>query len=331
MALLRKLNLKAKAEINTGFGSNASDYGGRFVNKNGQANIKKRGVNFFERISWYHAMLALPRWKFLLTIFAFYIVVNFIFACIYYIAGVQYLIGMNSGTEMHKFEEAFFFSAQTFTTVGYGHVSPSGFLVSAIAAFEALIGLLSLALATGLLYGRFSKPVAYLKFSHNAIIAPYKNITALMLRVAPFKNTTLTDAEAKLTLGMIMEENGKIVNKFFNLDLEFAKVNALTLSWTIVHPITEESPLYNFTKEDFENTKGEILVFIKAFDDMFSNTVVARSSFTFKEVIYGVKFIPMYHRNDEGNETILDLEKINSFINADILDKNDVTDKAANI
>ncbi|MEY2916316.1 MAG: hypothetical protein RIS73_30 [Bacteroidota bacterium] len=330
MALLRKLNLKAKAEINTGFGSNASDYGGRFVNKNGQANIKKRGVNFFERISWYHAMLALPRWKFLLTIFAFYIVVNFIFACIYYIAGVQYLIGMNSGTEMHKFEEAFFFSAQTFTTVGYGHVSPSGFLVSAIAAFEALIGLLSLALATGLLYGRFSKPVAYLKFSHNAIIAPYKNITALMLRVAPFKNTTLTDAEAKLTLGMIMEENGKIVNKFFNLDLEFAKVNALTLSWTIVHPITEESPLYNFTKEDFENTKGEILVFIKAFDDMFSNTVVARSSFTFKEVIYGVKFIPMYHRNDEGNETILDLEKINSFINADILDKNDVTDKAAN-
>jgi inward rectifier potassium channel len=327
MTFLRKLNLKAKAEINTGFGTNASDYGGRFVNKDGQANIKKRGVNFLERTSWYHAMLALPRWKFLVTVFSFYIAVNFIFACIYYVAGVQYLVGMNGVTEMQKFEEAFFFSAQTFTTVGYGHVSPSGFLVSAIAAFEALIGLLSLALATGLLYGRFSKPVAYLKFSHNAIIAPYKNITALMLRVAPFKNTTLTDAEAKLTLGMAIEENGKITNKFFNLDLEFAKVNMLTLSWTIVHPITEESPLYNFTKEDYENARGEILVFIKAFDDMFSNTVVARSSFTFKEIIYGAKFTLMYHRNEENSETILDLKKLNNFTNVAILGKNTNPDK----
>lgn len=330
MALLRKLNTKAKTEINTGFGANASDYGGRFVNKNGQANIKKKGVNFWERISWYHAMLAIPRWKFLFLVFAFFIIANFIFACIYYFVGVEHLSGMNTDSEFKKFGEAFFFSAQTFTTVGYGRISPSGFLTSTIAAFEALIGLLTFALATGLFYGRFSKPTAYLKFSGNAIIAPFKDGTALMLRIAPFKNTTLTDAEAKVTLGMAVEENGKITNKFFPLQLEYHNVNALTLSWTIVHPITEESPLYGFSKEDFENTRGEILIFIKAFDDMFSNTVVARSSYTFREIIYGAKFIPMYHRNSDADATILDLEKLNSFVDAEIAVRNYGTDKAIN-
>ncbi len=329
MALLHKLNKKAKTEINTGFGANASDYGGRFVNKDGQPNIKKIGVGFLERTSWYHAMLAISGWKFLGIIFAFYIAVNLFFAGIYFWAGIENLNGITVGTTtLQQFGEAFFFSAQTFTTVGYGHVSPSGFLVSAIAAAEALTGLLSLALAAGLFYGRFSKPTAYLKFSDNAIIAPYKDITAFMIRLAPFKNTTLTDAEAKLTLGMIVEENGKSVNKFFPLELEFAKANALTLNWTIVHPITEDSPLYGFTNEDFENTHGEFLVFIKAFDDMFSNTVVARSSYTFKEIVYGAKFVPMYHRNEDGSVTILDLEKLNSFTEVDISERNKTADKA---
>ena len=318
MALLRKLNIKAKTEINTGFGANASDYGGRFVNKNGKPNIEIQGVPVLNRISWYHTMLSLPGWKFLFIIFSFYIIINFVFAGIYYAIGVEHLNGIKAVSELGKFGAAYFFSAQTFTTVGYGHISPDGFLTSSIAAGEALVGLLSFAIATGLFYGRFSKPKAYLKFSHNAIIAPYKDITALMLRLAPYKNTTLTDAEAKLTLGMTIEENGKMTNKFFPLELEFSKANALTLNWTIVHPITENSPLYNFTANDYANINGEIMVFIKAFDDMFSNTVVDRSSYTLKEVVVGAKFLPMYHRNSTGNKTILELEKLNSYVEADI-------------
>jgi inward rectifier potassium channel len=318
MALLRKINSRAKAEINTGFGINPSDYGGRFINKDGNANIEKSGIGFFEKMSLYHTLLNLRAWKFFLIIFIFFIVINLFFAVVYFLIGVNHLGGLVYNSTTEKFAEAFFFSCQTFTTVGYGRINPVGFTTSAIAAFEALIGLLSFAIATGLLYGRFAKPKAYLRFSENALLAPYKDITAIMLRVAPFKNATLVDAEAKVTMGLMVEEDGKNVNKFFQLPLEFSTVNALTLSWTIVHPITETSPLYNFTKEDFENASGEILVFLKAFDDMFSNTVVARTSYTFKEIIVGAKFKPMFKRSSEGNKTILYMDKLSSYTPADV-------------
>ena len=315
---MKKINSSAKAEINTGFGTNSGDYGGRFLNKNGEANIEKRGIGFLQRVSWYHTMLAWPRWKFFSVIFLFFILINMFFAVVYYTVGVDHLSGMVYNNPVDKFMEAFFFSTQTFTTVGYGRINPVGFLTSGIAAFEALIGLLSFALVTGLLYGRFSKPKAYLKFSENALLGPYKDITAIMLRVAPYKNNTLVDAEAKLTLGMTLEEDGKMVNKFFQLPLEFDKVNTLTLSWTIVHPITETSPLYKFSPGDLAGIRGEFLVFIKAFDDMFSNTVVARSSYTFNELVMGAKFNPMYKRSMEGNKTILYMDKLNSYNPADI-------------
>lgn len=318
MALLRKISTQAKSEINTGFGVNASDYGGRFVNKKGKANIETKGVGFLEKISWYHSLLSLPRWKFFLFIFIFFIGINFSFAIIYFLVGVQY-IGVPAGlSAAEKFADAFFFSCQTFTTVGYGRLNPTSVTANFIASIEALIGWLSLAVATSLLYGRFAKPTAYLKFSANAIIAPYKNITALMFRVAPYKNTSLIDAEAKVSLGLMLEENGKIVNRFFQLPLEYNTVNSLSLSWTIVHPITEDSPLYKFIKEDYTNITGEILVFVKAFDDMFSSHVVARTSYTFNELVIGAKFHPMYHRSKEGDKTILDLEKLNSYTKAEI-------------
>lgn len=314
MALLKKINLKAKTDTNTGFGTNANSYGGRFINKDGTANIEKRGLNFFARISWYHTMIAMPRWKFLGILIGFYGGVNMLFASLYYAIGIEYLTGIDSsGSEIIKFGKAFFFSAQTFTTVGYGHISPNGFMTSALSAIEALVGLLSFAIATGLFFGRFSKPTAYIKFSENALIAPYKNGTALMVRMSPYKNTNFTDAEAKITLGMLVDENGKMVNKFYSLDLEMHLINSLTLSWTLVHPITENSPLFNFGKTDYDSIEGEILVFIKTFDEMFSSTVATSTSYTFTEFVYGAKFDLMYSENDDNTKTILHLDKLSSY------------------
>ncbi|WP_163398907.1 ion channel [Flavobacterium fluviatile] len=313
MALLRKINHNVQTDENSGFGANANSYGGRFVNKNGTPNIEKRGMHLLRRISWYHTMIDMPNWKFMLILFVFYIVINFVFAVLYYAIGIEHLHGIaQSQSILTQFGQAYFFSAQTFTTVGYGHISPTGFLTSALSSAEALIGLLSFAIATGLFFGRFSKPTAFLKFSHHALISPYGKGKGLMIRLVPFKNTNFTDAKAKVTLGMTIEENGKMTNKFYNLELELDRINALSLSWTLVHPITENSPLYNFTEEDFNKIHGEILVFISTFDDMFSNTVAARTSYTFKEIIYGAKFKTMYNPSKDGSRTILHLDLLNS-------------------
>lgn len=314
MALFKKINEHAKSYLSSGFGVNTDSYGGRFVNKNGTANVEKQGIHFWHRISWYHMLIDMTVWKFLLIILSFYLTINFVFALLYFSIGIEHLHGIDSsGTDWEQFGQTYFFSAQTFTTVGYGHISPTGFLASAVSTLEALIGLLSFAIATGLFFGRFSKPVAFLKFSHNAIIAPYGDITAFMIRITPFKNTNLTDAEAKITLGISVEDNGRIINKYYSLDLELTRINSLSLSWTLVHPITENSPLYHFTKEDFESITGEFLVFIKTFDDMFSATVALRTSYTFDEVVFGAKFNSMYSRNASNTKTILHLDKLNDF------------------
>lgn len=309
----KKINKSAKLDQDTGFGANASNYGGLFISKNGDANVKKVGIGFFERVSWYYTMIKISSWKFLVIILLFYFVVNSIFATLYYSIGVEHLSGIVANNELEKFAQAFFFSIQTFTTVGYGHINPTGFWASFISSIEALIGLLTFAIATGLFFGRFSQSKAYIRFSDQAIIAPYENQTALMIRMAPFKNTNLFDVESRVTLGLSIEENGKQVNKFYQLDLELERINALTLSWTLVHPITKESPLYGFSQDDFNTIDGEIIVFVKSYDDMYSSSVIIRTSYTFKEVVYGAKFNLMYNRDTADTKTILHLNKLSSF------------------
>jgi inward rectifier potassium channel len=312
MAILKRLR-NLNPEINTGFGTNSSSTGGRFINKDGQPNVIKKGVGLLERHSWYHTMLAMKAGKFLLLIFVIYISINLVFAGIYYMIGTDHLTIARDSSPLHKFSEVFFFSAQTFTTVGYGRIAPVGFAASTVSTFEAFLGLLSFAIATGLFYGRFARPKAFLKFSNNALIAPFKDGTALMFRLAPYKNNALSEVEVKLTLGVTTEENGKLFDKFYNLELEFAKINGLALSWTIVHPIDDKSPFYGLSKEDIANTDMEIIVFIKGFDQVFSNNVITRTSYVSSEIVWGAKFKMMYHPSEDRNKTILDVSKLNEY------------------
>ncbi|RYY63538.1 MAG: Inward rectifier potassium channel Irk, partial [Chitinophagaceae bacterium] len=174
-------------ELNTGFGTSSSESGGRFYRKDGSVNVVRRGVPLFDRLSWFHTLLSMGRWKFWGYLLLFYVVINLFFALLYYLIGVQHLNGAKIGSPLAQFVEAFFFSAQTYTTVGYGHVSPDGLLVSSIAAFESFLGVMTLALMSGLFFGRFSMPKAYLRFSNVALIAPYKDGQALMFRMVPEK------------------------------------------------------------------------------------------------------------------------------------------------
>jgi inward rectifier potassium channel len=318
MALRKKFNTRLKAEDNSGFGANSNQSGTRFYNREGGANVTRRGISLLDRYSWYHTMLEMKRGKFLALLLLIYICINLVFAGIYYLIGIEHLAGINTGSSLKNFTEVFFFSAQTFTTVGYGRISPTGFLTSAVSTFEAFLGLLNFAIATGLFYGRFSRPQAFLKFSHNALISPYKDGIALMCRMSPYKNNTLSEAEVKLTMVLEIEENGKMMNKFYNLDVELPRINSLALSWTIVHPINEKSPLYGFGPDDIKNTRIEIFVFVKAFDEIFSNTVVDRTSYISAEIVWGAKFQLMYHPSEDKTRTILDLTKLNRYDFVDV-------------
>jgi inward rectifier potassium channel len=316
--VFRKFNKRAQVNNETGLGVNTSLGSGRFFNKDGKANIEVRGLHFWERLNLYHTLLSMKHWKFLLMIMLFFIGINFVFAGVYLLIGLEHLNGLVANTYGEKFGEAFFFSAQTFTTVGYGRINPIGFLTSFVASFEALTGLMSFALVTGLLYGRFARPRSFIRYSQHALFAPFKDGVALMFRMVPYTKNYLVNVEVKVTIAMKIVEDGQTKNKFFSAPLDIAKANTMISNWTLVHPINEDSPIYQFTKEDIENAEVELLVFVQGFDESFSNTVISKASYLFEDFVYGAKFVPMYHPNETNDGTILELDKLDHFAPADL-------------
>ena len=143
----------------TGFGNKVIEPNQRLLNKDGSTNVQRKGLSIFQSFSFYHSLITMPWWKFNLVVIAAYVIMNFIFASLYFFLDINHLNGMIAQTSGDKFLEAFFFSTQTISTVGFGRLNPSGWTDSSIAAIESMVGLLGFALATGLLYGRFSRPI----------------------------------------------------------------------------------------------------------------------------------------------------------------------------
>jgi inward rectifier potassium channel len=315
MASPKRINPFSKVNNDTGFGTNASDYGGRFVNRDGSFNLRKEGVPFWERFSIFHTMLNMPNWKFIALILGFFLAINLAYTSIYLLIGTEGFTGMIANTGWQKFKEVYFFSTETFTTVGYGRVNPVGDGANFIASIEAMSGFLSFAVATGLIYGRFSKPKAYINFSNHAVISPYQDKTALMFRFVSYKdNHVLTNVEIKVNIGLQVEENNKHVYKFFDLHLERSRVDSLPMNWTVVHPIDENSPFVGFSFEDMKAADVELYVLVRGFDDSYSAVVLQRTSYTFDEIIFNKKFVPMYRESDDGKTTIVELHKLNEYV-----------------
>jgi len=311
--LRRKNAVQGKENNETGLSNNSSLSGGRFFNKNGTANTEYTGLPFWKRMNLYHALLSLSTTHFLLFILLFFVLINLVFAGAYLWIGLEHLGGMVASTPGEKFGEAFFFSAQTFTTVGYGRINPIGFAASVVASLEALTGLMSFALLTGLLYGRFARPRAFIRFSIPALIAPYQEGAAWMIRLVPYTKNLLMNVEVSVTMAIKLEEAGTLKNKFFTLPLEIDKINVLSGSWTLVHAIREGSPLLGLSPADFAAGGAEFLVFLQGFDESFSNTVIARSSYTFEEMVYGAKFKPMFHPNPQKTGTTVHVNWLNDY------------------
>lgn len=302
---------KAHHGDDLGFGNRPMGKDQRMMNADGTSNIKRIGLPLFRSADTYNWLISMSWTKFMSIIVIAYLIVNILFAAIYVSVGIENLKGAEGITFRDQFFSAFFFSAQTISTVGYGHISPSGFITSCIAAFESMLGLLAFALATGLLYGRFSRPNAKVFYSKNMVITPYKNGTALMFRLANGRNNQLIEITVQVVLTLNELVDGLKKRTFLPLTLERSKIGLLSLSWTVVHPIDENSPLFGITSEELINAEAEIIVLLQAFDDTFSQTVHSRASYLDEDIIYDARFTPSFFHDEDGN-TILDLSKLSA-------------------
>jgi inward rectifier potassium channel len=284
----------------------------RIVNRDGSFNVRRHGrrlqdfhlYQFFIQLSW-------P--VFFAVVLAAFLSITLLFTVLYFAADVNGLQGIPAETRGKAFLQVFFFSVQTLTTVGYGSIAPRGIGANVVASVEAMMGVLGFAFSAGLLYGRFSRPNARILFSTNAIVAPYQGGTSLQFRVANQRANALVDIEATVVL-MTVEGTGREARRVYaRLELERPKVFFLPLTWTVVHPIDSNSPLSGKSAEELATEAAEIMVLFRGFDDTFSQVVNARFSYRFDEILWGYKFAPAFH-NDENGHLVLDLTKMDDVI-----------------
>jgi inward rectifier potassium channel len=248
----------------------------------------------------YQYLLAINSGRFFLLILLSYVALSFLFALIYYIIGAQNLIGIRGETPLGTFMDCFYFSTQTFTTVGYGAIAPKGIMASTMASFEAFIGLIFFAISTGLMYARFSRPRALLRYSKNALISPYADGKALMFRFANARNNVLMEASARVIMTLRNSPEDMVNRKYFNVKLEIDHVTFLPLTWTLVHKINDDSPLNGYTIEELEELDFEVMILISAFDDTFNQTVHSRRSYKAHELIKDARFVKAFSTNEHG-------------------------------
>ncbi len=310
MSILKR---KINPEDDLGFGPQPVIKNQPLMNKDGSPNVKRVGMKFFDTANSYHTLITMSWTRFWLMVLANYFVVNIFFAFLYTALGPNSIDGASGNTWIDHFIDNFFFSAQTISTVGYGHLFPKGMYANSLAALESMLGLLAFALATGLLYGRFSRPSAQITYSKNILYAPYlESGKAFMFRLANLRRNMLIDLEVEVIFSFNEMVDGKPIRRFYPINLERNKVSLLSLNWTIVHPIDENSPLFDMKPEDFETTESGFAILLRAFDDTFSQTVHSRTAYQYTDIVWNAKFKPVFHRDDNGR-IVLDLSKISDY------------------
>jgi inward rectifier potassium channel len=291
------------ADINQdfGFGGRVAEQSGRrLLNRDGSFNVERVGLSFWRALNPYHALLTISWTKFYLFVGALYFLTNFAFAGAFLLCGKGALEGSSAVLRVERFEEAFFFSVQTLATIGYGKLNPRGLPANMLVTLEAFLGLLGFALATGLLFARFSRPQARILMSDTAVIAPYRGLTGLMFRIVNQRSSQLLEVTATVSLSRLEDKDGQRVRRFYELDLERRRVVFFPLHWVVVHPVDEKSPLFGVGKESFDASDAEILVYLTAFDETFSQNVHVRSSYKFHEVVFGARFRDIFNQREDG-------------------------------
>ncbi len=282
----------------------------RFVNRDGSFNVRRTGLPFWSSLSPYHLLLTVSWGKFLGLMMLSFVLINTAFALAFMACGEGAMAGTMLKEGEHPFWQAFFFSVDTFATIGYGNVSPVGVAANMLVVIESWMGMLATALITGLIFARFSRPSAKLVFSNQAVIAPYRNITAFMFRITNARKTQLIGVEVKVNLSLYEGGNGPTNRRFHQLSLERSRVDVFPLSWTVVHPIDEHSPLHGYTTERLRQAEAEFVVILTALDETSTQTVHTRSSYKHNEIVWRAKFSNLYEPITGNDPITIDVGKI---------------------
>src|SRR6266849_4229238 len=296
-----------------GFGSVVSrERQQRLLNRDGSFNVARSGLGVLESLAPYHQLLTISWAGFLGLVGALYLVVNLVFAVAYLACGPDALLGPGAEMLGGRFSRAFFFSIQTFATIGYGQIGPNGLPANMVVTVEALVGLMYQALATGLLFARFARPTASILFSRHSVIAPYNTGRGLMFRIVNRRRRNeIIQLEAQVLFSSLEpDQRGGTVRRYSPLPLERNKVTFFPLSWTVVHPIDDASPLAGKTPEDLERTQAEILVLLSGIDETFEQTVHARSSYRADEIVWNARFRSMFLPTDSRSRISVDIRQV---------------------
>lgn len=299
----------AKKVKDPGFGYGSVQNAKKLINNDGTSNVvhvnRKSGMH-----DLYSHLIEIPWWKFFVYVLMGYTTINIVFAVIYNLIGIEQ-ITPSTGNVFRDLLNGFFFSAQTVTTVGYGGISPQGLTANIIASFQAMIGLLGFSFITGLLYGRFSKPRAAIKFSKHLIVRNFKGHRALMFRLMNSRKNMMIEPQITVTLAIseLDETIQEYQRKFYQLKLERDTIMYLPTMWTVVHELDEVSPLAKYSNEELKELDAEMYILLQYHDEAFSQKLFKIYSYKFSQLEIDKKFAPSFMFDEEGN-TLLDHDKL---------------------
>ena len=285
----------------------------RLLQRDGSINTRRAGLGWWESQSAYHTALAMSWPKFLVTSAGMYLAINVVFAFAFLACGTDSLVGASAEQLGGPFGRAFFFSIETFATIGYGNIAPVGVAPHLVMVAESLVGLMSQALITGLLFARFARPNAAIKFSSQMVVAPYKGGRALMFRLVNKRETQIIDLTARVNCSWLEQTPTGPLRRFQQLALERSSVMLFPLAWTIVHPIDEGSPLRGLTDDDLRARSYEFIVLMTGTDEMFASQVNARTSYRANEIIWGAKFRNIFNPADATGKLSVDVHRLDEY------------------
>lgn len=276
----------------------------RFLNQDGSTNIKRK-KSFTDTSDLYHRFLAASHFEFTTAIVVIYILINIIFGLIYFLIGPSQMSGLRSQNTIDFLIECFFFSVQTFSTIGYGHISPIGLIANIIVSIQALAGISSIAIMSGLFFARFSRATARVVFSKVALLTQHEGQSVFMFRIANRRMNQIIDAHVSLVLAHdVVTAEGNKIRKLTDLIVARQKTPVFALSWTVYHVIAESSPFYKITLEQLNEMNAEILVLVSGNDETFNQFVHSRFSYAAEDILVGAHFEDILIRDHNGHISV---------------------------